>query len=70
MRAIVVVLCEELADLLGSDGGSLRRRFGGLDEDWQMENFFFLAKISGLLVLRVAVTYGIVGTARLAEESL
>ena len=34
MRAMEIILCEELSDLLGGDGGSLRRGLGSLDENW------------------------------------
>jgi hypothetical protein len=37
-----IVLGEEFADLGGCDSGSLRRRFGGFDNDREVEDFFAL----------------------------
>jgi hypothetical protein len=46
MWACVVLLGEELADLCGSCGGSLRTGLGGLDDSREMEHFFALEEIS------------------------
>lgn len=45
MGTTIVFLGQELAYLLRSNGGSLRRRLGRFDDDWQMENLFFLLGI-------------------------
>ena len=42
MGTTIVFLGQELAYLLRSDGGSLWRRLGRFDDDWQVEDFFFL----------------------------
>jgi hypothetical protein len=46
MRACVILLGKELANLVGGGGSSLGTGLGGFDDSREMEDFFALTSVS------------------------